>query len=161
MPAGPAPGGFAYFAIAKFIRYTAFCRWMIEPRAIASVPVCDYSSTHFADSTAFADPPSAFQAGAARTVIGVLVGSVVGLSIFSGLLDRLPSNQTTTLIFFALLVPIRILEWRFLLWWMYREFPFSPGTRGRLVTLGILTSFALDAIGILAALVIPGGIWIC
>jgi hypothetical protein len=44
---------------------------------------------------------------------------------------------------------------------MYREFPFSPGTRGRLVTLGILTSFALDAIGILAALVIPGGIWIC
>ncbi|MBS1802668.1 MAG: hypothetical protein JST28_04845 [Acidobacteria bacterium] len=134
---------------------------MIEPRAIASASVSDYSSVHFADSTAFADPPSAFQAGAARTVIGVLVGSVAGLSIFSGLLDRLPSNQTTTLIFLALLVPIRILEWRFLLWWMYREFPFSSGTRRKIITLGILVSFALDVIGIFAALVIPGGIWIC
>jgi hypothetical protein len=32
MSAGPAAGGFAYFAIAKFIGYTAFCRWVIEPR---------------------------------------------------------------------------------------------------------------------------------
>jgi len=44
---------------------------------------------------------------------------------------------------------------------MYRQFPISSNTRGKLITFGILVSFALDAIGILGAFVLPGGIWIC
>jgi hypothetical protein len=44
---------------------------------------------------------------------------------------------------------------------MYRDYPLSSNTRGKLITYGILASFALDAIGTLAALVLPGGIWIC
>ena len=154
MPGGGTPLGFAYFAAAKFIGYTAFCRWAIEPRAVAS-------SFSIADVIASVQPPSAFKAGAARTAIGILAGTVSGLLLFYGFLDRLGNSMTPLVIFFALLVPIRVLEWRLLLWWIYRDFPFTRRTRGVLVTFGILTSFVLDAIGIAAAFVIPGGAWIC
>lgn len=83
MSAGPAAGGFAYFAIAKFIGYTAFCRWVIEPRL--------YENATLPASALSAQPPdslqpvSAFQAGAARTVIGVLAGALAGLLYFSGI----------------------------------------------------------------------------
>jgi len=44
---------------------------------------------------------------------------------------------------------------------MYRDFPLSSNTRGRIIMYGILVSFALDAVGILAAFFLPGGVWIC
>jgi len=161
MPAGGTAIGFAYFAVAKFLGYTAFCRWVIEPRAITAGSAPLPASTPRSGETETLEVPSAFQAGAARTLIGLAAGSVSGLLIFSGFLDHLHNDGLSMFIFFALLVPIRIGEWWFLLWWMYREFPIDPNTRGRLITFGILVSFALDAIGILAAFVLPGGIWIC
>lgn len=161
MPGGPAPFGFAYFAAAKFIGYTAFCRWVIEPRITASLPGSDYSSTHFADAIAFSEPRSAFQAGAARTAIGIIAGTASGLLLFSGFLDHLHSERLAFAIFFALLIPIRIFEWRLLLWWMYREFPLASRSRAIVISFGIVTSFALDAVGFFAAFAIPGGAWIC
>jgi len=154
MPGGGTPLGFAYFAAAKFIGYTAFCRWVIEPRAVSS----PFSIT---DAIASVQPPSAFKAGAARTAIGILAGTVSGLLLFYGFLDHLGNSAMPVVIFFALLIPIRVIEWRLLLWWMYRDFPFTRRARGILVTLGILASFTLDAIGIAAAFVVPGGAWIC
>ena len=156
MPGGGTPLGFAYFAAAKFIGYSAFCRWVIEPRAAAF-----HSRSHITDATAFAELPSAFKAGAARTAIGILAGTASGLLLFHGFLDHLGNSAMPVVIFFALLIPIRVFEWRLLLWWMYREFPFTLPTRLMLIGFGILTSFALDVIGILAAFVIPGGAWIC
>jgi hypothetical protein len=91
----------------------------------------------------------------------VLAGALAGLLYFSGIRALNNGSGLVTYLFFALLVPIRICEWWFLLWWMYRDYPLSSNTRGKLITYGILASFALDAIGTLAALVLPGGIWIC
>ncbi len=34
MPAGGTAIGFAYFAVAKFLGYTAFCQWVVEPRIL-------------------------------------------------------------------------------------------------------------------------------
>jgi hypothetical protein len=163
MPGGGTALGFAYFAAAKFIGYTAFCHWIIEPRALAASSPTLPSSTLSISTNAIevAELPSAFHAGAARTAIGVAAGSASGLLIFSGFLDHLGNDTVAISIFFALLIPIRILEWRLLLWWMYREFPFASSTRWKLVTFGIVTSFALDALGMFTAFVMPGGIWIC
>ena len=94
-------------------------------------------------------------------MIGIVAGTASGLILFSGFLDHLHSDATRMAIFFGLLVPIRVVEWQLLLWWMYREFPFPRRTRAMLITFGILTSFVLDAIGIAAAFVIPGRAWIC
>jgi len=161
MPAGGTAVGFAYFAVAKFLGYTAFCRWVIEPRLLKSIATPSPTSFLFPAAVISPRLPSEFQAGAARTVIGVGAGTLAGLSFFSGIpgLDR--HGDIVTIIFFALLVPIRVGEWWFLLWWMYRDFPLSSNTRGRIITYGILVSFALDAVGILAAFFLPGGVWIC
>jgi hypothetical protein len=162
MPAGGTALGFAYFAVSKFLGYTAFCRWVIEPRLLASAVSTASASTLLPpEDDLSVNFPSAFQAGAARTLIGILAGSLAGLLFFSGIPGLNNESNWPTIIFFALLIPIRIGEWWFLLWWMYRDFPTLPDTRGRLITFGILVSFALDAIGILAAFLMPGGIWIC
>jgi hypothetical protein len=161
MPAVGTAVGFAYFAVAKFLGYTAFCRWIIEPRLLGSVATAGQPSTLFPSETSAPKLPSAFKAGAARTVIGVAAGALAGLSFFSGIPGLEKHGELTTVIFFALLVPIRIGEWWFLFWWIYREFPVSNNIRGRLITYGIFVSFALDAVGILAAFVLPGGVWIC
>ena len=161
MPAGGTAVGFAYFAVAKFLGYTAFCRWVIEPRLLKSTATSSPTISRSPADVTSAEPPSALQAGAARTVIGIAAGALAGLSFFSGIPGLENHGAIVTIIFFALLVPIRIGEWWFLLWWMYRDFPLSNNTRGTIITFGILVSFALDAIGILAAFVLPGGIWIC
>lgn len=159
MPAGGTAVGFAYFAVAKFLGYTAFCRWVIEPRVAqrAIVPSTLFPSEELVS----AKLPSAFEAGAARTVVGLVAGAPASLVFFFGIPGINKDSSLLTVIFFALLVPIRIGEWWFLLWWMYREFPLAFAARGRIITFGILVSFALDAIGIFAAFVLPGGIWIC
>jgi hypothetical protein len=147
MPAGPSAFGFVYFAAAKFAGYTAFCRYVIglecRDRETPTPPI-----------------PSAWKAGAVRTGIGLVVGTVVGLSFW-----RIPyfaqHDPWDTPIFFAILIPIRIAEWWLLLHWIYRVFDFSPIQKAKLILLGIVTSFALDGLGILVAFVLPGGMWVC
>ena len=164
MPAGGTAPGFAYFAAAKFLGYTAFCRWVIEPRLRETetlVPPGSVLSFTLRSERPLPKIPPAFAAGAVRTAIGVVAGAVAGVAFFHGIPGLEKHNDMVTWIFFVLLVSIRTGEWWLLLWWMYREFPLSKNTRGKLITFGILVSFALDAVGILAAFVLPGGIWIC
>lgn len=66
-----------------------------------------------------------------------------------------------TVLFFTLLVPVRVGEWGLLLWWVYRLKLFSNLSCIKLITFGLLVSFALDALGIITALVLPGGMWVC
>lgn len=148
MPAGPGALGFVYFASAKLVGYTAFCRWAIEPQFEQS------------ETDLTAPMPNAWKAGAARTGIGVAIGAIVGLGFWSiPWLSRL--GDSATLIFFALLIPIRFFEWWLLLKWIYGEFDLSNYRRAGLITTGILASFAVDALGVAAAFILPGGVWIC
>lgn len=153
MPAGGAPLGFVYFALTKFAGYTAFCRWGIQPQmeyALAS-----------GESETPARVPAAWKAGAARALIGVGIGAVVGLAFW-----RIPflarnENDFSDYLFFSFLIPVRVFEWWLLLHWIYKTAPLSSKTRAVLIVVGILVSFALDAIGVAAAFVIPGGMWVC
>jgi len=60
-----------------------------------------------------------------------------------------------------MLALVRVFEWWLLLRWIYRGFPLNRRQRNGLIAGGIVTSFALDALGIAAAFVLPGGMWVC
>jgi hypothetical protein len=147
MPAGPSELGFVYFAAAKLVGYTAFCKWVITPQL-----------TYAGDSQP--SLPSVWKAGAARTLIGVGIGVIIGLAFW-----RIPYFATHDFydngIFFLVLLPVRIGEWWLLLRWIYRDFPVAGRRRAAIIAEGILASFILDLIGVLTALVMPGGMWVC
>lgn len=147
MPAGPTSIGFAYFAAAKYLGYTAYCKWAIEPRL-------DWTGSERKA------PPSAWLAGGARTLIGLVIGVAVGIGFWS--IPYFSSHDSTAeLIFFSALVPVRIFEWLLLLCWIYRGSQRSRATTVALICCGIVVSFLLDALGILSAFVLPGGMWVC
>ncbi len=147
MPAGPDALGLVYFAATKFAGYTAYCRWAIQPRA-AKV------------TTSIEQLPNAWKAGAWRTLIGLGIGTVVGFGFW-----RISSSDSgdslANFLFFALLIPVRVFEWLFLLQTSYRSISFPSRSRNTLVAGGIVASFSLDAAGIIAAFVLPGGMWVC
>jgi hypothetical protein len=144
MPAGPSTFGFAYFIAVKYAGYTAYCRWAIQPRLQPSEhPV-----------------RSAWVAGAIRTAIGVVIGITVGLQFW-----RIPyfasnHDNLAEALFYGSLVPLRIGEWWLLIRLAYNGL-LSRNQRFALIGGGILTSFALDFIGVVSAFALPGGMWIC
>ena len=139
--------GFVYFAAAKFGGYSAFCRYIIGPNCAEIA----------AKETRI---PSAWMAGGVRTGIGLLLGTIVGLGFW-----KIPyfshRDAFDTPAFFLVLIPVRIAEWAILLRWIYRDFPFGRGQSATIISIGIVTSFALDGLGVLAAWVLPGGLWVC
>jgi len=173
MPAGPSELGFAYFLAAKFAGYTAFCHWVAGPRIAALtgsesrlVPASTSplgaalaDSGNEAQSSTVPTIPSAAKAGVVRTLIGLAAGAMVGLGFWR--IPPLANFDLATPVFFALLVPVRVGEWALLYWWIYKIHPFAEPAGRKLITFGILTSFALDFVGIVAAWVLPGGMWVC
>jgi hypothetical protein len=147
MPAGGEPLGFVYFVGVKYAGYTAYCGWAIQ-RAVRKV----------ADGAT--SPVAPWLAGAARTLIGVVAGVAIGLGFW-----KIPIFAThdawVTPLFFGLLVPLRVGEWWLLLRWIYGGFPIQDSTRWKLIAGRIGTSFGLDALGIVAAFVLPSGMWVC
>lgn len=140
MPAGYGALGFAYFAAAKFAGYTSFCRWGVQPAA--------EKSSHGESGI-----PSAWWAGAARTLIGVTTGATVILGFWS--ISWWGRHETAaSVLFWTLLVPVRTGEWWLLLRWVYGKGRFGRGATVELVGAGIAVSFALDLLGIVAA-------WVC
>jgi hypothetical protein len=144
MPMGPSPSGFLYFAGVKFLGYSGYA--------------------HFLRSKLFDDNASGgmsrtFEIGGARTAIGIAAGLTYGgLSMTTGLFGH---GDMASLAYLLGLLPVRVGEWWLLLWFFFRN-----KTRDRLKTSqgiggGILVSYALDAIGIAAAFVLPGGFWVC
>ncbi len=147
MPFGPQPAGFAYFVGAKYLGYSLYCGFASRRIAVKqSLPRTDL--------------PSLWGAGAVRTLIGVAVGAVVGLSFWK--IPYFAAHDTVdSVLFFTLLIPVRVGEW----WLLFRTmYPRSiPGAHsyGWLIALGIVVSFVLDALALLTALVLPGGMWVC
>jgi hypothetical protein len=156
MPAGPAPLGFAYFAAAKFIGYTGFCHFFIAPKC---KEVLDRTSN--SDSSELRKGvPLSIKAGVIRTLIGLVTGAIVGIGFYK--IPQIAMRYSPdTPYFFALLIPVRIAEWWLLLRWVYGDFHLTPRQYLGIIAIGIVTSFALDGLGVLAAFVIPGGAWIC
>jgi hypothetical protein len=142
MPGGPGPIGFVAFAGVKFVGYSAAA--LILRRA-------------------YKTPANPLKVGLARTGIGLVAGTVFGgasILISTHLQNDWPGWVTAS-IFFGFLIPIRLAEWSLLI-----HFFFDRGLiqRDKLVdfaALGSLWSFVLDAIGVVAAFVVPGGFWIC
>jgi hypothetical protein len=169
MPAGPAPMGFAYFLAVKMAGYTAFCHWVVNPKVIAQreSPVKpapagpnDLHLTTLENLGKRSEIPLALKAGVVRTLIGLVVGVVVGIGFWT--LPYFSTHDSVgNILFFALLVSVRVGEWWLLFRWIYGMRAFNDSVGLSLITWGILISFALDAIGIVSAFVLPGGMWVC
>jgi hypothetical protein len=150
MPGGPGPLAFAYFAAVKFAGYSTYCKFAIEP----------WIRRHPETATA---QPTAWKAGAVRTLIGIAVGVAYG-GLFLWLASLVPKagdSSVATAVFFALLIPIRVFEWKLLWRWMYKPSEARSADNGWVIAGGVATSFLLDAIGMAAAWALPGGFWVC
>jgi len=143
MPFGPAPLGFAYFAGVKFVGYSAYAG-LLNSRV--SQPFCKV--------------PNAWKSGLVRAGIGVAIGTVVGLAFWK-LVPRGWLNNYGDVLFYSGLIPVRILEWYFFLWLLYRQCHLRTSQRALAITCGIIVSFLLDAVGVLTMLIVPGGAWVC
>ena len=99
---------------------------------------------------------NALLVGAVRTAIGLAAGFAFGSIFLWGAFAR-----NMEWLFFAGLVPVRILEWGLLIRLFYEPRFLVTGRAWRWSLAGLGWSFLLDIIGILLALVVPGGIWIC
>jgi hypothetical protein len=146
MAIGPAPLGFAYFAGVKFAGYSGYAALLNRTKAVGR---------------SGCRTPAFWKSGLVRTGIGIIVGALVGL----GFWKIAPHNQFLTnhgdTLFFAGLVPVRVLEWYLFLWLLYRHCDLDRASKAKFIFFGIVISFLLDALGIFATLFLPGGAWIC
>ncbi len=140
MPMGPAPLGFAYFVGIKFVGYTAAA--YVLKRV-------------YPDS-----PASLAKVGGTRTAIGVGAGLIYG-GLWFAALTHLIDYHYSEYVYFAGLFPVRILEWGLLLHLFFDRGLTDLQKTFRVSAGATVWSYCLDAIGIGAALVIPGGIWVC
>jgi len=140
MPMGPAPLGFAYFVGIKFAGYTAAA---------------------YALKRAYSKPGAGiWKVGAARTAIGIGAGLVYG-GLWFAALTKLVDYRYSEYVYFAGLFPVRILEWCLVLHLFFDRALTDRQKAFRVSAGATIWSYCLDAIGIGAALVIPGGIWVC
>jgi hypothetical protein len=147
MPMGPGLGGFAYFAGAKFPGYSAFAH-LLRKR---------FDDT---DKT----PWRTLKLGGTLTLIGIGAGVCYGLVI--GLAGQAMSEVKQAqwlgyVLFFGGLLPVRLAEWYWLLRIAFKERVRRHPETPRSLALGTLVSYGLDAIGVAAAFVLPGGMWVC
>lgn len=140
MPMGPGPIAFVAFVGIKFVGYTAAARVLQRSYAAPQVSI--------------------LKVGSARTAVGIVAGLAYGSIWMFGPRSVFGANPSM-LWYFLGLVPIRMGEWSLILRVFFDRK--DPDWK-RLLTfagLGSLWSYALDAIGMGAALVIPGGMWVC
>jgi len=149
MAAGPSILGFVYFVSVKFAGYTAaaYVLKKVYPESPAGVA----------------------KVGAARTGIGIGAGVVYGALWFL-MASKVfhwdqPGHGAQAAIgeyaYLAGLLPVRLAEWLLLLH-LFFDRNLTRRTKGiKSAFAGTAWSYGLDGIGIGAALVVPGGIWVC
>ena len=143
MPAGIShPGvGYATFAAIKFAGYAA--------------------AAHFLSMRYNREDLSAWKVGGARTLIGMSAGAVYfGLWFAYEYAAHPDMFRDYPYLYLAGLLPFRIAEWWFLIWLFYDRKLREPAKGWRMVGLGTVWSYILDAPAI-AGLVATAGIWIC
>lgn len=144
MPMGPSVGGFLYFAGVKFAGYSAFAH--VLRKKFDDAPAAGITRT--------------LQIGGLRTLIGVGVGVCYGL-LMGIAVEKINIVWLGWILFFGALIPVRLAEW----YWLLR-IAFKQKVRGHSqiessILLGTFVSYVLDAIGVAAAFVLPGGMWVC
>lgn len=140
MPMGPAPLGFSAFVAVKLVGYTAGAKLL--QRAYNTPQV------------------GAYKVGSARTVLGLVAGLAYG-GVWWVATRNVTGAGPSLFWYFLGLVPVRLGEWSLILWIFFDRGSANGTKRLALASLGSLWSYALDALGIGAALVIPGGMWVC
>ncbi len=142
MPGGPGVVGFVAFTGVKFGGYV-----------VAALAL----------RKAFNSDSSPWKVGLARTLIGLGAGITFGLA-FMFLTESLANKWSTGLsaiAFFGGLIPIRLAEWALLIHIFFDRGLVQRAKDFKYASAGAAWSFLLDAVGVAAALVIPGGIWVC
>ena len=135
MPFGGSALGAVYFNGVKLAGYSAAGAYF-NRRAAAHAPA-----------------PLAF--GLVRTAVGIAAG--VSYAYVLGTF----AVSNTELVFYAGLIPVRVLEWYGVLWVFYRGRSAVAANRTLYTVQGIGWSYFLDIPAVLAAFVIPGGFWVC
>lgn len=146
MAGGPSPLGFAYFAGVKAVGYTAAAAVLKRGYGLASQP-----------------RPAVWSVGLTRTAIGIAAGLLYG-GAWIWVIGRFFTNFSGTweaILYFAFLLPIRFAEWSLLIWIFFDRGLHDRIRQWQYAGFGILCSYVLDAIGIGAAVIIPGGVWVC
>jgi hypothetical protein len=91
----------------------------------------------------------------ARTGLGIVVGvSFATLILKFGI-------GSSDFPFYVALLPIRFVEWAVIIWLFFRNSRESELRLTLYSLLGSLWSYLLDVPAIVAAFVVPGGMWIC
>lgn len=135
MPFGPSALGLAYFTGIKLAGYSAAGAYLNRHEGVRR--------------------PAPIVFGGTRTLIGLAVGT--GYMFTLGRF-HIPDSGIA---FLAGLLPVRFFEWLGVIWLFYRTLPHLAERQPRYIALGIGWSFLLDLPAILAAFVLPGGVWIC
>lgn len=144
MAGAPTPIGFAAFAGVKAIGYTGAAA-VLKRGYQALAPVKSNIVT----------------VGLTRTGIGIAAGLVYGgLWIAAASQLRNPPDSLP-IYYYAFLLPVRLAEWTFLIWLFFDRTPHDRVRMWKYIAFGTICSYVLDAIGVGAAFVIPGGFWVC
>lgn len=143
MPMGPTPVAFATFAGVKAVGYCGAAYLLSRAYRL------DWNFL------------KQLGVGLARTGIGIVVGVTYGVFwMFLGGAMRL-LEPSSTVLYFVLLAPLRMGEW-YLLLWLFFDRPRRDGIRmWKYAGYGTGWSYVLDAFAVGAAIVVPGGIWVC
>lgn len=142
MPGGPSVVGFVAFTGVKFGGYV-----------VAAIAL----------KKAFNSDSNPWKVGLTRTLIGLGAGITFGVT-YAFLMDNLKEKLSETLSivgFFGPLIPIRLAEWALLIHIFFDRGLVQRTKDFKYASFGAAWSFLLDAVGVAAALVIPGGIWVC
>jgi hypothetical protein len=141
----PTATGFAYFAGVKAIGYTAAAiAFKHGYRAVAATKA------------------NVVTVGLTRTGIGIAAGLVYGgLWIFAANQMRLQESGRLFVYYYLFLLPVRLVEWSLLIWIFFDRGLHDRVRMWKYVAFGTICSYVLDAIGVGAAFVLPGGLWVC
>jgi hypothetical protein len=135
MAFGSSTLGVAYFAGIKLAGYSAFAYRINRDQSLTQ--------------------PRPVVIGLTRAAIGIGVGVS-----YAWLVSHWTVNNGRVL-FYAGLIPVRIVEWLLLLWLFYRDVPGLVRRRTRYLAEGVGVSYLLDLPAAFAAFALPGGFWIC
>jgi len=142
MPAGPGVLGFAYFSAVKAAGYTGFALALKGGYGLRESP-----------------KPDVWAVGLARTGIGIVAGLSYG-ALWWFLLGKI-LGDSADILFYVFLLPVRFAEWSLLIWLFFDRGLHDRNRQWKWVGWGILCSYLLDAVGVFAAFVLPGGAWVC
>jgi hypothetical protein len=135
VPGGSTGIGFAAFVGVKLVGYTV-AGYKLRAAYQREGPV-----------------PIAF--GVSRTLLGVAAGPAYGSVVPS------MSGGGGMLALYAGLLPVRLLEWLAIIAIFFDRRFGEPGRLLKYALAGIVWSYLLDAVGILLAIITPGGVWVC